>query len=95
MAYTLLSQYQRPATTPEAQAALCQRIADRAAIDDIRGAAIPAGGGWLDTRSMLDLREHSPLYVDIATEALLYAELRGLIERHNHATHLVRVVAGA
>lgn len=83
-----------PAASPEAQAALCQRIADRACLDDIRAAAIPAGGGWLDTRSMLDLREHSELYVDIAAEALLYAELRGLIERHHHATHLVRVVHG-
>lgn len=66
-------------------------IADRAVIDDIRSMTVHTPHAhWLDTRPMLDQREHSPLYLDMADQALRYAEYRRLIVRHTTETHLVR-----
>jgi hypothetical protein len=48
---------------------------------------------WYDTRPMLDEREHAPQSIDMAREALAYAEARELIERHPEQPHLVRLTA--
>lgn len=73
------------------QVRLACAIADRACVDDIRSMAIAAPGGYWDTRPMLDPREHSAAWIDMAEQALAYAELRGLIQRHPADHHLVRV----
>lgn len=70
---------------------LATAIADRAAVDDIRSMATAAPGGYWDTRTMLDEREHSAAWIDMATQAIDYAALRGLITRHPRDHYLVRV----
>ena len=44
-----------------------------------------------DTRPMLDAREHCNEVLDMLQLRLLYAELRGLIERDAKFPHLVRI----
>lgn len=46
---------------------------------------------WRDTRPMLDEREHSPQVIDMARQALYYADLRRLIARHPAHSYLVRL----
>lgn len=70
------------------------QIADRAVVSDIELSATSVPGQhhcWYDIRSMLDEREHSSPVVDMNTQALDYALLRGLIQRHADQTHLVRI----
>lgn len=73
------------------QARLAHAIADRACVDDIRSMAASAPGGYWDTRPMLDSREHSAAWIDMAQQALDYAHLRGLLQRHPLHDHLVRI----
>lgn len=73
------------------QVRLACAIADRACVDDIRTMAVAAPGGYWDTRPMLDDREHSPAWIDMAQQALAYADLRGLLQRHPADHHLVRI----
>lgn len=73
------------------QEVLARAIADRACVDDIRTMAVAAPGGYWDTRPMLDDREHSPAWIDMARQALAYADLRGLLQRHPADHHLVRI----
>lgn len=77
-------------------------IANRAVVSDIETEAVATtadfGSGtaakcW-DTRPMLDPRECAPECIDMATEALAYAERCGLIERHPHQRYLVRLRGG-
>jgi hypothetical protein len=70
------------------------QIADRAVVSDIELSATCVPGEsprWYDTRPMLDDREHSSPIVDMNTQALDYALLRGLIVRHASQSHLVRI----
>lgn len=48
---------------------------------------------WRDTRPWLDEREHAPQVVDMARQALYYADLRRLIARHPEHPYLVRITA--
>lgn len=69
-------------------------LADQATVSDIEcgAVAIESGGErWYDVRPMLDEREHSLPVVDMATEALQYALMRGLVHRHPGMPHLVRI----
>lgn len=73
------------------------RIANRAVAEDIESysAATTLPGDptrWHDTRPMLDPREHAPEALDMAVEALAYAEFAGLVVRHPEHRHLVRLV---
>lgn len=73
-------------------------IANRAVISDIecncvRLENVPTGRPWFDTRPMVDPREHAPESLDMATQALAYAEASGLIERNPQYRHLVRITA--
>jgi hypothetical protein len=73
------------------------QIADRAVVADIETeavhmASLPGRPSWWDVRPMLDEREHSPLCIDMATQALQYALMRGLVVRHEEQAHLVRIV---
>lgn len=80
------------------QATLERRIAERAVICDIESECptISVDGiTWRDTRPMLDPREHAPEIIDMATEALEYAEARLLISCHPLQRHLVRVLVSA
>lgn len=47
--------------------------------------------GWVDTRPLLDEREHSPELIDIWREVLAYADWRGLMERHPGQPHMARL----
>ena len=49
---------------------------------------------WYDTRPMLDLREHSPTYVDINAEAINFALQVGLAAQHPQRPYLLRLVHG-
>lgn len=53
---------------------------------------IEGARGWVDTRPLLDEREHSPELIDIWREVLAYATWRGLVERHPAQPHMVRIV---
>lgn len=69
-------------------------LADRATVSDIECEGIPVeedGQRWYDVRPMLDEHEHSAPVIDMATEALQYALMRGLIQRHPRMQHLVRI----
>jgi hypothetical protein len=70
-------------------------IADRAVVCLIECEGIrleqPGGAVWYDTAPMVDPREQPPQAIDINTEELRYAELRGLIQRDPLHPHLVRV----
>lgn len=70
------------------------QIADRAVVSDIELCAPWVPGEhyrWYDTRPMLDDREYSPPVIDMNAQALDYALMRGLIERHAGEPHLVRI----
>lgn len=74
---------------------LQRRLAERAVVCDIESECPTLtvdGADWRDTRPMLDPREHSPEVLDMAREALDYAEARLLISRHPYQPHLVRVI---
>lgn len=73
------------------QVRLAVAIADRAVLDDIRSLSAAARAPWWDTRPMLDEYERAPHTIDIAQQALSYAELRGLIRRHPEQHYLVRI----
>lgn len=74
------------------------QMANRAAVGDIETYCVPMrleGDPtlWHDTRPMLDKREHAPEALDMAHQALRYAEEAGLIKRHPQHTYLVRVAS--
>ena len=72
-------------------------IANRAVISDIETGCVAVRNGngwtWYDTRSMVDPREHASETLDMATDALAYAEASGLIRRHPRDRHMVRVLS--
>ena len=80
-------------------------IADRAVVADIEALPVePSAAGaiingrlvaWRDTRAMLNPNEHAPAVLDMAAQALAYAEHRRLIARHPSTHHLVRITARA
>lgn len=76
-------------------ARLSLQIADDAVVADIKCGALHVSstdlGHWYDVRPMLDERECSLQCVDMATQALQYAVLRGLVQRDPDHVHLVRV----
>ena len=86
------------ALTPAGLAALQQRLADESAIETIETYCVRSACRddvlqhrmW-DTRPMLDAREHCNEVLDMLQLRLLYAELRGLIERDAKFPHLVRI----
>lgn len=69
--------------------------ADRAVVSDLEQLpAEPPGPDritWRDTRSMLNEWEQPPEFIDMAKQALAYADLRRLIARHPQHHHLVRI----
>jgi len=71
------------------------RLAHRLVLQDIEACheVVEDGQRWLDTRPMVDPREHCPEVVDMATEALAHADDWKLIRRHPTQPHLVRVAA--
>ncbi len=76
------------------QIRLAHQLADAAAAIDIQCYALEVqvdGQWWWDTRPMVDPREHSPAHVDLATAALAYVRLRGLVSTHPQHQHLVRL----
>lgn len=76
------------------QARLAHQLADAAAVSDIECNAVAhheGGTRWLDTRPMVDPNEQPPECIDMATAALQYARLRGLIQQHPQHQHLVRI----
>lgn len=75
-------------------AELAHQIADRACIADIESecTAIDIDGrGWWDSRCMTDPRELPDDFVEMARQALAYAEWRGLFTRHPAHPHLLRI----
>ncbi|MEY8688351.1 MAG: hypothetical protein AB9M53_00545 [Leptothrix sp. (in: b-proteobacteria)] len=48
---------------------------------------------WWDTRPMLDPREQPDHVIDMATQALAYADACGLITRHPSMPHMVRITS--
>jgi hypothetical protein len=79
---------------------LAMRIANRAVVEDLETYAhevkLPGETTtWHDTRPMLDPREHAPIAIDMAVEALAYAEQAELIVRHPAERHLVRISRAA
>ncbi len=72
-------------------------IANRAVISDIEteGVRVDLGDGqrWYDTRPMLDPRERCPDSIEMATQALDYAEKSGLVHRHADQRFLLRLPA--
>ena len=74
---------------------LAVACADRAAIADIEQLPVEPSGGltvqWRDTRPLLCDRERPPECIDMARQALDYADLRRLIVRHPVHHHLVRI----
>ena len=79
--------------TPIQAADLAHQIADRACIADIETEAVATcvdGIGWWDTRCMLDRREMCDEVVEMNTQALAYAESRGLFASHPDHPYLVR-----
>ena len=70
------------------------QIADAAVVQDIRSYSVLVFEhqlAWHDVRPMLDPREHALQDIDMATLALQYALLRGLVRRHAEHAHLVRI----
>ena len=73
---------------------LAYTLADRACIADIETEChvLQADGvPWWDTRPMTDPRELPDDLVEMNTQALAYAELRGLFTRHPLRPYLVRI----
>lgn len=71
-------------------------LANRATAADIETNAVPtrtAGDDyvWYDVRPMTDPHEHCGVAVDMAAEALAYADQSGLITRHPQHPYLVRI----
>lgn len=85
--------------SPEDLARLERTLAERAALADIRSGAVAVHSSnqptWYDVRPMLDPQEHSGHALDLAGEALRYAQARGLITHHPHRPYLVRVLREA
>lgn len=78
---------------------MAYNIANRAVLEDIRSHAVATTADFhggkvrcFDTRPMIDPRECSAEAIDMATEALAYAESCDLIERHHQHRYLVRVL---
>ena len=72
--------------------------ADRYVLTELEGQpriTVDGQRGWIDTRPLLDEREHSPEIIDIWTEVLAYAVWRGLLQRHHAQPHMARLVLGA
>ncbi len=69
------------------------QIADAAVVADIEseGLSVDGSAGWYDVRPMLSENEHSTQCIDMATQALRYAVMRGLAQRHPDHAHLVRI----
>lgn len=82
--------------TPIQLADLAHQLADRACIADIETQAqrCPRVGAvqWYDVRNMLDPREQPDDFVEMARQALAYAEARGIILRNSSDPHLVRIM---
>ena len=81
------------------QTRLSFAIADResvAAITEQCTAALldestSTGPAWLHLEPMLSTHEHAPQVIDMNTQVLAYARMRGLIQHHPRYPHLVRV----
>jgi len=56
---------------------------------------LPDGTGWYDTRPLLDPREHCDDAVEMASQALQWAEGHAVITRHAAQPWLVCVTAQA
>jgi hypothetical protein len=70
-------------------------IGNRAVVDTIKEGVrvrLPDGGRWYDIRPLIDPREHCPESVDMAAEALSYAESAGLARRHSEYRHLLCIL---
>jgi hypothetical protein len=84
---------------PIQAADMAHRIADRAVVADIESEAVPhtdaQGLIWSDTSCMLDPREMCDDFVEMNTQALDYAQQRGLITRHPKFGHLVLITKKA
>ena len=64
---------------------LAYRNADRyvvAELEELPRVAIDGQRGWIDTRPLVDEREHPPQIIDIWADVLAYAVWRGLLQRH-------------
>ena len=72
-------------------------LANRAVVSDIETECVRVdlgdGAHWYDTRPMLDPREHCYDVIDMAQQALRYAEAANLVQRHEEQRYLVRIVA--
>ena len=80
--------------TPIQAADLAHKIADRACIADIENEAVAIcveGVSWWDTRRMLDKGWMCDEEVEMNTQALAYAEARGLFASHPDHPYLVRI----
>lgn len=89
--------HKQPRSMVENLAASMARIADRAVIADIEAEAIRVGARGdrtYDVRPMLDEREQPPEHIDMFSEALAYALMRGLVTQGDQPW-LVRIVARA
>ena len=76
------------------QIRLAHALADAAVIADIESNAAPeriAGQLWYDVLPMLSPHEHGPEEIDMATQALRYAVLRGLTQPHPTHAHVLRI----
>ena len=74
---------------------LAHTLADRACIADIECNAVLGAtsepGTWYDTSPMLDRNEQPDDAIEMNLQALAYAELRRLFDRHPTQPHLVRI----
>lgn len=75
---------------------LAMRIADRSVVSDVecmgvRDYSMPAGP-WYDVRPLLDEREHSPMVIDMARDAMAWGVHRGLLQHHAQMPYMVRVM---
>jgi hypothetical protein len=81
-------------TQLDAHLRLAVAIADRAVVALIECEGIReqrAGATCYDTRPLLDPRENSPQCIDMNTEELRYAAMRGLVRYHTLEPHLVHI----
>jgi len=76
-------------------AKLAHTLADRACVADIECQAvltdIEQPGRWHDTQPMLDPNEQPADIIEMNAQALAYAEMRQLFDRHPTQPHLVRI----